>query len=160
MQVITDEHLLAHVKDMLTVLSELQQRAKEKDPLNAKKKERFVLGMKQVLCSIYLLTIITSYIVYGTKQVTNCIKSGRAKLVLLAPDTETSDAIDSKLDVLVQLAKERGIPCVYCMRRRQLGKAVGSTMKQAAVAVVNAEGAHDHYKKIIHFINTGEIKHS
>jgi hypothetical protein len=39
------------VKDMLTVLSDLQVRAKEKDPTNAKKKERFVLGMKQVLTS-------------------------------------------------------------------------------------------------------------
>jgi hypothetical protein len=36
------------VKETLTILSSLQQRAKERDPLNAKKKERFVMGLKQV----------------------------------------------------------------------------------------------------------------
>jgi hypothetical protein len=36
------------VKEILKTLSALQQRAKEKDPINAKKKERFVMGLKQV----------------------------------------------------------------------------------------------------------------
>ena len=36
------------IKEMLQILSTLQLRVKEKDPMNAKKKERFVMGLKQV----------------------------------------------------------------------------------------------------------------
>ena len=38
----------AVVKEMLQTLAVLQQRAKEKDPVNYKKKERFVMGLRQV----------------------------------------------------------------------------------------------------------------
>ncbi len=43
------------MKEILTTLSSLQQRAKERDPLNAKKKERFVMGLKQVNLTIVFL---------------------------------------------------------------------------------------------------------
>ena len=34
-------------------------------------------------------------------QVTNGVKAERAKLVLLAPDTEASDTLDGKLDAML-----------------------------------------------------------
>jgi hypothetical protein len=50
----------AVAKDMLQTLSVLQQRAKEKDPVGYKKRERFVMGLKQVSesdrCGVILLT--------------------------------------------------------------------------------------------------------
>lgn len=116
------------VKELCSSLATFQQRAKEKDPLNAKRKERFLLGIKQAI---------------------NCVKSGRARLLLLAPDTEESDTLDSKLDVLVQEARMKEIPLAYSLRRRALGKAVQSSMRQSVVTIVNPDGAHEAFKFII-----------
>lgn len=36
------------IKEMLQTLAVLQERLKQKDPINFKKKERFVMGLKEV----------------------------------------------------------------------------------------------------------------
>jgi hypothetical protein len=43
---------------------------------------------------------------------------------------------------------------LYTLRRRQLGKAVNSSMKQAVIAVCNPEGAHSQYKKLLDIVNS------
>jgi ribosomal protein L7Ae-like RNA K-turn-binding protein len=45
------------------------------------------------------------------------------------------------------------VAALYCLNRRKLGKAVHSSMKQVVVAVIDADGAYENYKKIIAFIN-------
>ena len=77
------------------------------------------------------------------------MRTERAKIVFLAPDTEASAAIDAKLMALVEESKLREVPIVYCMSRRRLGRAVGSSMKQSAVAVLNPDGVYELYKKIV-----------
>ena len=84
---------------------------------------------------------------------TNGVKADRAKLVLLAPDTEVSEAIDGKLDVLLDEIRQKGIPVIYCLNRKKLGKAIHASMKQAAVAVYDADGAFDIFRKIVTFAN-------
>jgi hypothetical protein len=39
------------------------------------------------------------------------------------------------------------------MKRRQLGKAVGSSMKQSAVAITNPEGAYEQFKRLMAYVN-------
>jgi ribosomal protein L7Ae-like RNA K-turn-binding protein len=87
------------------------------------------------------------------RQVTNGVKAERAKLVLLAPDTEASDTLDGKLDAMLDEARRREVPVLYCLNRRKLGKAVRSSMKQAAVAVYDPDGAYDSFKKILAFVH-------
>ena len=115
---------------MLKSLSVFQERLKERDPLNFKLKMRFVMGMKQALSSV---------------------KVGRARLLLLAPDTESSDAIDDKLKGLLTMCSSKDIPCIWCLSRRQLGKAAGATIKQSVVAVLSPDGVYDLFKKIVAF---------
>lgn len=74
--------------------------------------------------------------------------------MLLAPDTEVSETIDGKLDVLLDEIKQRDIPVIYCLNRRKLGKAIRASMKQAAVAVYDADGAFDIFRKIVVYANT------
>jgi ribosomal protein L7Ae-like RNA K-turn-binding protein len=78
----------------------------------------------------------------------NGVKADRAKLVLLSPDTEESDALDDKIDYLIELALAKEIPILYCLNRRKLGKAVNLTTRQSAVAIYDPSGAYDHFKKI------------
>jgi len=77
------------------------------------------------------------------------VRSGQAKVVFLAPDVETSDALTAELERLVSLAKSTRIPTVSCLNRRKLGKAVGKSMRQVAVAVCNADGVFELYRDIV-----------
>jgi ribosomal protein L7Ae-like RNA K-turn-binding protein len=70
----------------------------------------------------------------------------------LAPDTEDSDVIDDKILSLIEEAQQREVPIIYTLRRRQLGKAAMSSMKQSVVSVCNPEGANDLYKLLLKFI--------
>lgn len=86
------------------------------------------------------------------KQVLNGVKASRARLVLLAPDTEVSDVLDNKVALIIQEAKERNIPVLYCLTRRKLGKSLGMSMKQSAAAIYDPSGVHDAFTKIIKFV--------
>eukprot|EP01041_Mallomonas_annulata_P008344 gene8344-17191_t len=121
-------HIEVVIMKMLHDLNEFQQRAIEKNPINAKLKQRFVLGIKQSI---------------------NGVKADKAKVVFLAPDTEASGALDTKLVTLIQEAQNRRIPILYCLTRRKLGKAVASTMKQSAVTVYDCDGVYDKYREIV-----------
>jgi hypothetical protein len=86
--------------------------------------------------------------------VTNGIKASKAMLVLLAPDTEVSEALDGKLSALIDEAQSRDVPILYCLTRRKLGKALHSSMKQAAVAIYDANGAYEQFRQIVRYALT------
>jgi ribosomal protein L7Ae-like RNA K-turn-binding protein len=160
---VATEEIEVSVKNLLGAIADFQERAKQKDPIKASAKKRFVMGMKQVcgvcirICvsihSMFLHIDETSLLSIQSDQVTNGVKSGRAKLVLLAPDTEVSDTVDEKVDSLISEAQSREIPVLYCLNRRRLGKAIKSNMKQAAIAVYDPDGAYEHFRKIVHFLS-------
>ena len=101
----------------------------------------------------------SSSVLQGLKQVTNYIihnnslrdadKCGsnqrvsdgavttEMKLVLIAPDTEQSVELDRQIDRLLTQCEAYNVPVLYCLNRRQLGKIVQSTLRQAAVGVIN-----------------------
>jgi len=125
------------IKDMLQTLDRLQRRALERDPVHGKLKERFVKGIKQA---------------------TNVVKTGRARIVFIASDMEESETLDGKLQEMIEIGKAREIPILYCLSRRQLGKAVGSTFRQSAVAVHDPDGAYPEFKKIIAYFTAAAGK--
>ena len=51
-------------------------------------------------------------------------------------------------------AKEKEIPVLYCMNRRRLAKAIGSSFRQSAVAICDADGAYSEFKKILTYIES------
>ena len=103
-----NEETNALITTFLSSLAGFQLRAKEKEPAKAKLKLRYAVGMKQVI---------------------NSIKAGKARLVLLAPDTEQSEVVDSKIAQLLQAARDKEVPCLYCLSRRRLAKAAGLSMR-------------------------------
>jgi hypothetical protein len=56
--------------------------------------------------------------------------------------------------VLLDEIRQKDIPVLYCLNRKKLGKAIHASMKQAAVAVYDADGAFDIFRKIVAFANT------
>ena len=128
---ISDKEIDEIAFTMLKQLDQFQRRALEKDPIHGKLKQRLVSGFNQV---------------------TKFVKASRAKLVLVAMDTEESQILDEKQETMLKEALERDIPVLYCMNRRRLAKAIGSSFRQSAVAVYDADGAHFEFKKILAFI--------
>jgi ribosomal protein L7Ae-like RNA K-turn-binding protein len=94
----------------------------------------------------------------GIKQCTTMAKTGRAVLVVLAPNTETAEVIDDKLETLIQHCRDREIPILYALSKRRLGKAINATIKQSVVAVSQPDGCYDIFKKIIKFCESSEDK--
>ena len=116
------------IKLLLKALATFQVAALQRDPLKARYNKRFVLGMKQV---------------------TNAIRAGNARLVLLPPDIEESLVMDKMVQTLLHEADKREIPVVYCLSRRRLGKALDNTMRQSAAAVYNPDGAYGDFKRVM-----------
>lgn len=85
-------------------------------------------------------------------QASNTVKSHRCRLLLLAPDTEESDVLDTKIADMIQTARDNNIPVVYSLKRRQLGKAAGVSMKQSVLSVCNVDGAERQLKTILEMI--------
>jgi ribosomal protein L7Ae-like RNA K-turn-binding protein len=129
---VANEETNAIIKEFLHLISTFQIRLKETNPLKAKQKQRFVSGIKQA---------------------TNGVKANKVRIVFLAINTEASEALDDKLDALINEAKQREVPICYCLSKRLLGKAVQKTMKQAVVAVYDPDGAFDLFKKIIRYLD-------
>lgn len=69
----------------------------------------------------------------------SAVKSQRIKLVLIAPDTEASEVLDTKLANIISVAQGLSIPIIYCLNRRQLCKCTGAPTRQSVVAICNYE---------------------
>lgn len=122
---------------MLDALARFQKRTVQAEPLKSKSKLRYLIGLKQVH---------------------NSVKSRRAMLILLAPDTEISDVIDDKVQALVNDVKKHEIPVLYCLSRRRLAKALHVAMRQTAVAILKPDGTYTEFKKILKFIEDYQLQ--
>ena len=69
-------------------------------------------------------------------------------MIILAVDTEEAEVLDCKIANIIAAAKESEIPLLFCLNRRKLGKAIATTVKQAAVAIYDADGAYPEFKKL------------
>mmetsp|Transcript_19459 Transcript_19459/g.32502 ORF Transcript_19459/g.32502 Transcript_19459/m.32502 type:complete len:97 (+) Transcript_19459:1008-1298(+) len=90
--------------------------------------------------------------VAGLKQCLTSVKAGKAKLLLLAPNTEANEAVDEKISTLVEEAMQRDIPLCYCLSKRVLGKAAQMTMKQSAISVLDPDGAYEYFKIVLRYL--------
>lgn len=72
--------------------------------------------------------------------------------MIIAPNTEQSDELDSMLTNMIYEAYRKEIPIIYALNKRLLGKALQMSMKQSVVAIFDPDGAYDLYKKVIKFI--------
>ena len=135
----------ALVQQFLNAISTFQKRADEKERENEKAGDENIVKKRKRYAM-------------GIKQCTTMAKTGRAVLVVLAPNTETAEVIDDKLETLIQHCRDREIPILYALSKRRLGKAINATIKQSVVAVSQPDGCYDIFKKIIKFCESSEDK--
>jgi selenocysteine insertion sequence-binding protein 2 len=113
------------LSEMLSELMRLQKRATEEK--NAKAKRRLVMGFREVARGI---------------------RSHKVKMVIAANNLDEYGAIDEKLQEILDLCRDESVPTFFEFNKRALGKAIDKSIKIAVVGVQNAEGAHQHFKKL------------
>jgi hypothetical protein len=114
-----------------------------------KYKNRYLIGMKQI--KSFLQSLELTSVSNSSSLLQNTPK---CRLICLAPNTELSEEIDEKLNEIISLARRLEIPLLYCLSKKQLGKALQMSLKQTIVAILDPNGVYDLFKKIISFVET------
>jgi ribosomal protein L7Ae-like RNA K-turn-binding protein len=96
--------------EMLGELMRLQKRAV--DDKNAKARRRLVMGLREVARGI---------------------RSHKTKMVVMANNLDEYGIIDDKLQQILDLCREEGVPVFFEFNKRGLGKAIGKTIKIAVI---------------------------
>jgi len=112
--------------EMLGELMRLQKRAVQDK--NAKARRRLVMGLREVARGI---------------------RANKVKMVVMANNLDQYGAIDEKLQEILNLAHEAGIPVFFEFNKRGLGRAIGKSIKIAVIGIQNADGAHQPFKKLL-----------
>mmetsp|Transcript_5635 Transcript_5635/g.8333 ORF Transcript_5635/g.8333 Transcript_5635/m.8333 type:complete len:507 (-) Transcript_5635:41-1561(-) len=127
---INNENAKPLLTEMLGELMRLQLR--NKDDKNARARRRLVMGLREVARGI---------------------RAHKVKMIIMANNLDEYGAIDSKLQEILDLAKEEELPVLFELNKRKLGKALGKSIKVAVVGIQNADGAHEQFKKLKKLVN-------
>jgi ribosomal protein L7Ae-like RNA K-turn-binding protein len=146
-QVITEE-LNTTVAALLKKLKFFQDRLKMTDPIKAKMRKRFVLGLREVRKGV---------------------RSRKIKCVILTPNIEQIDSkggLDTFIDEILEECNKTcedddqnveipRIPVVFALSRNKLGKAMGKPMTLSIVGLFDVDGVNEEYKEMLKLTEAG-----
>jgi ribosomal protein L7Ae-like RNA K-turn-binding protein len=125
-QIITED-INSLAQNFLSRLIAWQERIKQTDPKNAKRKRRLVAGIREA---------------------SKFAKIGKLILVIVAPNiqpliTSSSDSPSPKypIDDLLATCRKSGVPIVFALSRKKMGKLLGQRKSVSLFAVLDASGA-------------------
>ncbi|XP_062873674.1 selenocysteine insertion sequence-binding protein 2-like [Trichomycterus rosablanca] len=119
------------VTTLLKELVRFQDRLYQKDPMKARMKRRLVMGLREVL---------------------KHLKLRKVKCVIISPNCErvqSKGGLDDALHTIIDTCREQGVPFVFALSRKSLGRCVSKAVPVSLVGIFNYDGAQDHYHKMI-----------
>ncbi|XP_040051084.2 selenocysteine insertion sequence-binding protein 2 [Gasterosteus aculeatus] len=119
------------VTALLKELVRFQDRLYQKDPMKARMKRRIVMGLREVL---------------------KHLKLRKVKCVILSPNCEriqSKGGLDEALYTIIDTCREQGVPFVFALSRKALGRCVNKAVPVSLVGIFNYDGAQDFYHKMI-----------
>ncbi|XP_071259819.1 selenocysteine insertion sequence-binding protein 2 isoform X2 [Salvelinus alpinus] len=119
------------VTNLLKELVRFQDRLYQKDPMKARMKRRLVMGLREVL---------------------KHLKLRKVKCVVISPNCEriqSKGGLDEALHTIIDTCREQGVPFVFALSRKALGRCVNKAVPVSLVGIFNYDGAQDHYHKMI-----------
>ncbi|XP_053337652.1 selenocysteine insertion sequence-binding protein 2-like [Clarias gariepinus] len=119
------------VTTLLKELVRFQDRLYQKDPMKARMKRRLVMGIREVL---------------------KHLKLRKVKCVVISPNcerVESKGGLDEALHTIIDACREQGVPFVFALSRKSLGRCVNKAVPVSLVGIFNYDGAQDHYHKMI-----------
>ncbi|XP_060927432.1 selenocysteine insertion sequence-binding protein 2-like [Limanda limanda] len=119
------------VTTLLRELVRFQDRLYHKDPMKARMKRRLVMGLREVL---------------------KHLKLGKVKCVVISPNCEriqSKGGLDEALHNIIDTCREQGVPFVFGLSRKALGRCVNKAVPVSLVGIFNYDGAQDQYHQMI-----------
>lgn len=119
------------VTTLLKELVRFQDRLYQKDPMKARMKRRIVMGLREVL---------------------KHLKLRKVKCVVISPNCEriqSKGGLDEALYTIIDTCREQGVPYVFALSRKALGRCVNKAVPVSLVGIFNYDGAQDFYHKMI-----------
>ncbi|XP_044051244.1 selenocysteine insertion sequence-binding protein 2-like [Siniperca chuatsi] len=119
------------VTALLKELVRFQDRLYQKDPMKARMKRRIVMGLREVL---------------------KHLKLRKVKCVVISPNCEriqSKGGLDEALYTIIDTCREQGVPFVFALSRKALGRCVNKAVPVSLVGIFNYDGAQDFYHKMI-----------
>ncbi|XP_052785632.1 uncharacterized protein LOC128221193 isoform X2 [Mya arenaria] len=128
---VLDKEIDNSVIALLQDLVRFQDKQYHKDPVKAKAKRRFVLGLREV---------------------TKHLKLKKIKCVIISPNLEkiqSKGGLDDALNNILELCNDQSVPFIFGLGRRALGRACAKLVPVSVVGVFNYEGSEENYKSLI-----------
>ncbi|KAL1274677.1 hypothetical protein QQF64_027491 [Cirrhinus molitorella] len=119
------------VSSLLKELVRFQDRLYQKDPMKARMKRRLVMGLREVL---------------------KHLKLRKVKCVIISPNCEriqSKGGLDEALHTIIDTCRDQGVPFVFALSRKALGRCVNKAVPVSLVGIFNYDGAQDHYHKMV-----------
>ncbi|XP_006790099.1 selenocysteine insertion sequence-binding protein 2-like isoform X2 [Neolamprologus brichardi] len=116
---------------LLKELVRFQDRLYQKDPMKARMKRRIVMGLREVHKHLKLRKI---------------------KCVIISPNCEriqSKGGLDEALHTIIDTCREQGVPFIFALSRKALGRCVNKAVPVTLVGIFNYDGAQDYYHKMI-----------
>jgi len=133
-QIITDD-LNSLTQNFVAQLIVWQERIKQIDPKNARKKRRLVAGIREA---------------------SKFAKIGKLVLVIMAPNIQPLTASSPPkypIDELIATCRQHGVPIVFALSRKKMGKLLGQRKSVSLFAILDASGAEQDFHMLV---QTGE----
>lgn len=126
-----DPELDKKIVPFLQKLHEFQRRLYAKDPAKAKRRRRLVMGLREVKRD-------------SLKNKLECC--------IVCPNIDEgkrTGGLDDQVKVAIDNCRVHGIPVIFGLSRRKLGRALKKGMRISCVGVLDASGAHKEMKDIV-----------
>ncbi|CAF0941998.1 unnamed protein product [Brachionus calyciflorus] len=124
---------------LLHEISRFQDRLYHKNPIKAKMKRRYVMGIREV---------------------TKHLKLQKLKCVILAPNCEKIESkggLDDAINLIIQTAMEQNIPFLFALGRKSLGKAVNKLVPISVIGIFDYSGAEEHFNRLVELANNAKL---
>ncbi|XP_065188036.1 PHD finger protein rhinoceros-like [Sycon ciliatum] len=130
-----DHMLEASIDEVVILLLQriifFQDRAHRDNPLKAKYRRRYVIGLREVK---------------------KHVKARKLKCVLISPNLERSKnpgGLDDQVTEILQHCQEQEVPAVFALNRRKLGRTMHRKTPASVVGLFNYDGAQDHFHELM-----------
>ena len=124
-----DEILFGVLKE----LSRLQARGKDQPPEKKYKYKKFVVGFREV---------------------DRALRRSELKGVIVATNLEEAPELGDLISALSRDCLEKEVPLLFSLTRRRMGKALGKSMKQSLVGIVNLDGVYQPWRQALSLVET------
>lgn len=86
--------------------------------------------------------------IVGFREVQRALQRSELKGIIVAVNLEDVDELTNLVEELESKSQVLEVPIIRALTRRRMGKALGKSMRQSLVGILNLDGVHQQWKQI------------